>query len=60
MIRHFGAVWAQPDLCGCSSVTLDVVVDVGTGATFGVAEGVETWSEGFGVGGIGATGCGAC
>ena len=57
MIRHFGAVWAWPDLCGCMVATLGVEVGVDTGVTFGMAAGVETGKAGFGSGFMGATDC---
>ena len=60
MIRHLGAVWAWPDLCGCTGATLSVELGVGTGVTFGMAVGVETGTAGLGSGVTGATDCGAC
>ena len=54
MIRHFGSVWAQPDLHGCTGATVGVEVGVGTGVTIGMAVGVETRTAGFGFGVIGA------
>ena len=58
VIRDFGAVWAWPDLCGCTGTTLGVEVGVGTGVTFGMAVGVETGTTGFGSGVTSATNCG--
>ena len=58
MIRHLGAVWAQPDLHGCTGATLSVEVSVGTGVTFGMAVSGETGTVGFGAGVMGATDCG--
>ena len=58
MIRHVGAVWAQPDHHGCTGVTLGVEVGVGTGVTFGMAVGVEIGIAGFGSGVTNATNCG--
>ena len=43
MIRHLGAMWAWPDLHGCTGATLSVEVGVGSEVTFG----------------MGATDCGA-
>ena len=60
VIRHFGAVWAWPDLYGCTCDTLSVEVGVGTGVTCGVDAGVETWTAGFGSGVKGATDCHVC
>ena len=60
MIRHLDAVWAWPDLHGCTGATLDVEVGVGTGLTFGMDVGVETGTVGFGSGVTGATDCGIC
>ena len=53
-----GAVWAWPDLHGCTGATLSVEVGVGTGMTFGMPVGVETGTTGFGSGVMGATDCG--
>ena len=50
MIRHFCAVWAQPDLCGWRAATLGVELGVGNGVNFGMAVGVETGIAGFGSG----------
>ena len=58
VIRHFGAVWAWPDLCGCTGATLGVEVGVGTRVTIGMAVGVETGTAGFCFGILGATDCG--
>ena len=58
-IRGLGAVWAQPNLQGCTEAMLGIAdIGAGTGATLGTA-GVC----GFGVMGVaGATGrdCGSC
>ena len=59
MIRHFGAVWAQPDLCSCTGATLGVEVGVGTGMTFSMVIGVETGTAGLDSGVLDATDCGA-
>ena len=58
MIRHFGALWAWPDLCGCTVATLSVEVEVGTEVTFGLVVCIETGTAGFGSGVMGATDCG--
>ena len=57
VIRCFGAVWAHPDLHGCTGATLIVEVGLATGVTFGMAVGVETGTAGFGSGVTGATDC---
>ena len=56
-IRHFGAMWAWPNLNGCTGATLGVEVGVGTGMTFGMVAGVETGKAGFGSGVTDATDC---
>ena len=58
MIRHFGAVWALPDLCSCTGASLGVEVGLGTGVIFCMAVGVENGTAGFGSGVMGATDCG--
>ena len=59
MIRHFGAVWAWPDLCGSTGAALSVEVGVGTGVIFGMAVGKEIGTAGPGSWVTGATVCGA-
>ena len=58
VIRHLGAMRAQPDHHGCTGATLIVEVGIGTGVTFGMAVGVETGTAGFGFGVTCATDCG--
>ena len=60
MIRHFGAVWAWPDLHGCTGATLGAEVGVGTGVTLGITVGIQTGTEGYGSVVKGATDCGVC
>ena len=57
-IRHFGAVWAWPDLYGCAGAMLGAAVGVSTGVTFGVAVDVETRTAVFGSGVTVSTNCG--
>ena len=54
----FGSVWAWPDYYGCTGATRCVGVGVGTGITFGMAEGVETGTADFDSQVMGATDCG--
>ena len=58
VIRCLGAVWAWPNLHGCTGATLGVELGVGIGVTFGMAVGVETRTAGLGSGVTGATDCG--
>ena len=58
VVRHFGAVWAWPDLCRCTGAALGVEVSVDTGVTFGVTAGIETGTAGFGLWVTSATNCG--
>ena len=60
MIRCLGAVWAWPDLYGCTGATLSVEMGVGIGVTFGMAVGVETRTAGLGCGVTGAIDCDVC